>query len=113
MGLRLASAETTRLDLGDGDWIDVRSDISKRDFNNLIKKMPQDIDTEKGILPGQATDLGVALFDTLAVAWSAEPTLACSTENYLGLHKDDADRIDAKLGEHFSTLTPSKEEQSK
>jgi hypothetical protein len=111
MGFRFASADTKRLEL-DGDWLEVRSDLSKKDFNNLIKRMPQDMNAETGFTPGQATELGVALFATLVVAWSAEdaePTV----DNYLLLNKDDADRIDAALGEHFSSLTPSKEEQTK
>ena len=110
--LRFASADTQRLDLGDGEWIEVRSDISKRDFNNLVKKMPQDIDPEAGVRPGQATDLGVALFDTLVTDWSFEGVDA-NTDNYLKLTREAADAIDALLGEHFSSLTPSKEEQTK
>lgn len=110
--LRFASADVTRLDLGDGEWLEVKSDISKRDFNNLVKKMPQDIDPEAGVRPGQATDLGVALFDTLVTGWSFEGEDA-SVENYLRLSREAADAIDAKLGDHFATLTPNREEQSK
>lgn len=110
--LRFASADVARLDLGDNEWLDVKSDISKRDFNNLVKKMPQDIDPDKGVRPGQATDLGIALFDTLIVGWSFEGEDA-TTENYLRLSREAADAIDAKLGEHFSALTPEKEEQTK
>jgi hypothetical protein len=110
--LKFASAETTRLDLGDGDWLDVRSDVSKRDFNNLIKKMPQDIDPSGKVTMGQATDLGVALFDTLVTGWSFEGEDA-TVDNYLRLNRAAADVIDSKLGEHFSSLTPTKEEQTK
>lgn len=110
--LRFASADTQQLDLGDGEFLEVKSDISKRDFNNLIKKMPQDIDTEKGIRPGQATDLGVALFDTLVVGWSFEGVEA-TVDNYLRLTRPAADAVDAKLSEHFSSLTPTEEEQTK
>lgn len=110
--LRFASADTKRVEFGEGDWLEVKSDISKRDFNNLIKRMPQDIDVSTGIRPGQATDLGVALFETLVVAWSFEGVDA-TVENYLKLSRDGADALDAVLGDHFSSLTPSKEEQTK
>lgn len=110
--LRFASADTVRLDLGDGDYLEVKSDISKRDFNNLVKKMPQDIDAEQGIRPGQATDMGIALFDTLVVGWSFEGEEA-SVENYLRLPRASADLIDSKLGDHFSGLTPEEEDQTK
>jgi hypothetical protein len=111
MGLRRARDESTRIELEDGDWLEVRADISKRDFNNLVKSMPQDIDATKGFTPGQATEFGSALFTTLVLGWSSEdePTV----ENYLALKREDADTIDTKLSEHFNAFTVPAEEQSK
>jgi hypothetical protein len=115
--LRLASTGSKRIDLGDGDYLDVHEDLSKRDFNKLMKSIPQDFDADKGFTPGQADDFTTALFDALVVGWSivddkgrpVKPTV----EYYLGLARESASLVDTKLVEHFNSLTPTVEESSK
>jgi hypothetical protein len=110
MGIRLASTETKSLEI-DGDTLDVRTDLSKRDFNRLLRMMPQDIDSEKGFTPGQASEFTAALFDTIVTGWSiSEPA---TVETYLALAYESAAAIDSLLIEHFNSLTPSAKENSK
>jgi hypothetical protein len=115
--LRLARNDTTRIELDETDYLEVRADISKNDFNNLIKKMPQDIDADKGFTPGQATDFGVALFDTLVLGWSLQDEkgkdVKPTVDMYLALSREAADEIDRRLAEHFQSLTPKKDDLSK
>lgn len=113
MALRLAKSETTKIDLGDGDYIEVVTDVSKRDFNRLIAAMPQDVDEKKGLTPTQGTQFQVALFEILVRGWSLD--VAPTSDEYLNLDRASADAVDAKLVEHFGSLTPDapKEEPPK
>lgn len=109
--LRLASTETKRIDLGDEDFLDVRVDMSKRDYNRLLKRIPTDYDPDTGMTPGQADDFTTALFDALVTGWSLkEPA---TVENYLGLAREAVTAVDTALVEHFNSLTPSQEEVKK
>jgi hypothetical protein len=70
--LRLASTDTRRIELGDEDFLDVKTDLSKREFNALLKGIPQDYDAEKGFTIGQADDFTTGLFKALVVGWSLD-----------------------------------------
>lgn len=105
MALRRATDELLPIDIGDGDTISVKKEISKRDFNLLIAAMPQDVDTEKGLTPQAATDFQTALFEIFVSEWSMGSVP--SVDEYLGLLREDAERIDAALMEHFSNITPT------
>lgn len=109
--LRLASADTKRIELGDEDFLVVKNDLSKRDFNGILKLLPPDYDSDSGFTFGQASDFACALFDCIVTGWSldVEPTV----ENYLDLAQDAASAVDQALAEHFNSLTPSAEERTK
>lgn len=107
--LRLAKTDTKRIELPEGDWIDVRADISKRDFNRLISFMPdREVSEEAGLLPAEAMEFQKGLFEALVVGWSADvpPTI----DNYLALSNDAGQEIDRLLAEHFASLTPTRAE---
>jgi hypothetical protein len=108
MGLRIASAETTRIDLGDGAWADVAKDISKREFNRLAQQMPQDVEK---ITLGEATDFTKFLFTVFVKGWSLD--VAPTVETYESLRSDDAANLDGKLMEHFNALTVSDDDTKK
>src|SRR5688572_21164157 len=61
MVLRLAPTTIVRLDLGDGDWLDVREDISRARFNQLISTLPSNLNDEN-VTVGVATDFARGLF---------------------------------------------------
>lgn len=109
--LKLASAETKQLDLGEGDFLEVRNGVSKRQFRQLLDKLPDSWDSDKGFTPGQADDFSTALFEMMVKGWSLpeEPTV----ETYLDLDRTASAAVDAALIEHFNGLTPSQEERSK
>lgn len=121
MSLRLARTSTTRLDIGDdGDFIDVKQDITRRAFNELISSIP------RGAVGGEdndtidfavASDFSQGLFGAFAVAWSvvAEDGAAvpCNIDNYNELSRDSAQLIDTAISEHFSALTPDAKETTK
>jgi hypothetical protein len=109
--LRLASVETTRIELGDDEYLVVRTDLSKKDYNRILKRIPADYDPDKGFTIGQADDFTIAVFDALVTGWSLpdEP----SVDNYLLLAREAANVVDEKLITHFNSLTPSAEERSK
>lgn len=118
MGLRLASREVKRIDLSDGAWIEVTSDISKRDFLRIITSMPDSTvktndESDKVTLSiTDASKFQQVLFDVLVQAWSAD--VPVSLEAYLDLAREGADEVDAALVEHFkNVVSPQKDELGK
>lgn len=108
--LRRASAETKRIDLGEGDWLDVRMEISKRDFNRFVAFMPgREVSEDAGITAAEATELQKGMFEALVVGWSLDE--APSVEAYEGLVSEGAAAIDTALAEHFQSLQPTKAEE--
>ena len=110
--LKFASKESKRIDLGEGDFIEVRSDLSKREFNALMTAMPnRELSEESGLTLAEGLAFAEELFDALVTGWSLpeEP----SRDNYLNLSQEASAAIDAKLVEHFGEISPSKEESSK
>ena len=108
--LRRASDAVKRIALGEEDWIEVRSEVSKREFNNIAEHMPisHGKTVEEMSLP-EAMTFQSYLFDTLVVAWSladGKPTL----EDYFSLSAEAANAVDAAVAEHFESLVPSSAE---
>lgn len=109
--LRLASAEIKRIDL-DGDYIEVRTDMSKRDFNKLMLAMPdRDLTDESGVTPAEGIQFSKGLFAALVTDWSLD--VEATPENYEQLTSESASAVDKALVEHFSSLTPDNVEVSK
>lgn len=107
--LRAASTEVKTIMLDDTDYIEVKSDLSKREFNELAANMPTNIGEDgKGLSLGDATKFQGYLFTALVVGWSLDekPT----TEAYEGLSAEAAQTIDEKLAEHFESLLPTSAE---
>lgn len=110
--LRKASQATKRIELGDGDWVEVKEEIAKRDRNRLFSKMPNRPDVEEtGFTITEGMQFQSDLFETLVVAWSLDDP--CTVENYLDLDPKGTDIIDEKLAEHFQTMLPTKAEAGK
>ena len=75
------------------DWIAVRTDIAKRDFNRFVSYLPgRTVSEESGMTPAEATELQKGLFETLVTGWSLEeaPTLSA----YESLSNEGASAID-------------------
>lgn len=107
--LRNASAETKQIMLDDTDYIVVRSDISKREFNVLASNMPAGVGEDgKGLSLEDATKFQTFLFEFLVTGWSLpeEPT----REAYEGLTAEAGQVIDEKLASHFESLMPTSAE---
>lgn len=114
MGLRLVTRSTRRIDLSEeGDWIEVKEDISRRDFNRILSTLPQGSDgvDEDSITFGVADEFAQGLFEVFVTAWSLDvpPTL----DNYNLLTRDSATEIDSAITDHFNSLTPTQEESTK
>lgn len=108
--LRKASTGTVKIMLDDTDHIEVREEISKRDFNRFVGFMPAREMAEGATLTvAEATELQKGLFEALVVGWSlpVPPTI----EEYLALSSDAAAAVDEAVANHFKALSPSKEEE--
>jgi hypothetical protein len=106
--LRRASDETKRIELDDTDYLIVRSDISKREFNLIAASMPANAEKD-GLSVEQATEFSAFLFESLVVGWSLDegkPTAA----DYESLSAESGNAIDSALADHFSALLPSSAE---
>ena|SRR5687768_13616507 len=94
----------------DEDFIVVRLDISKRDFNRFVSYLPgRTVSEESGMTPAEATELQKGLFETLVTGWSLEE--APTVNAYEELSNEGATEIDTALAEHFKSLQPSKQEE--
>lgn len=114
--LRLASKETKRITLEGDEYIEVKTDVSKRDFNRLLQVLPSTF-TEDGLTPATMSDFTDFLFDLLVVGWSLVDEngapVPTTLENYNELSRDAALAVDAALVEHFNSLTPGDGERRK
>jgi len=106
--LRKVSVETKQISLDDTDFIVVKTDISKREFNILAGKMPQTATATGGMSLTEALDFQTYLFSALVVEWSLDG--APTVEAYEGLSAVAGNAIDEKLALHFETLLPSSAE---
>lgn len=116
--LRFAAEGAVRLDLGEGDWVEVREEISKGTFRRIMQTMPQkELDPKAGekvslkLTQGEAVDYQCTLFEALVTGWSMD--VPATVENYLKLDTDSAGAIDGALAQHFTGMTPEKEELGK
>lgn len=112
--MRLVKPTNKTIDIGDGDFIVVKGDISKRTFMNLVAAMPQDLEPGEGMTPKQGTEFQKAVFTAFIVDWSVEDEdgnhVAPETETYLDLPNEFATKVDNALLEHFNALTVSPED---
>lgn len=110
--LRLASGDIVKLDLGDGDYLEVLNDLSKRQFNELMAHMPdRAVSEDSGLTPSEGIEFTRGLFEALVRGWSlSEPA---DVEHYDALASDAAAAVDNALIEHFGRLSPSDDERSK
>lgn len=120
MALRLAPKKTVRLDIGDdGDFIDVREDITRRAFNDLLSSIPrsaigEDSDT---IDFSVASGFSQGLFIAFVTDWSVQDEngdkVPCNVDNYNELARQSSQLIDTAVSDYFNSLTPDSQEQTK
>lgn len=118
--LRLAGTSRKRLDLGDGEWVEVKLDLSKREFIALVTSLPDDVQRKAAEAEGEsvafklADALGFqeALFRAFVTDWSLAEH-AATVENYLALERSAADAVDNALIKHFQEVVPTKDEEGK
>ena len=109
--LRFAKDETVQLPLGDeGDYIEVKSDLSKRLYNQIASIMPISA-AGADLSLFDALEFQKELFKILVVGWSLNAEV--SIDNYLNLSSEASNAIDKALSEHFQKLSPTNEESSK
>ena len=105
--LRKVSEETKTILLDETDFVEVRADLSKRDFNTLAAAMPNKAQGSE-LTIAEATAFSGKLFEALVVGWSLSipPTI----EEYYTLSAESGTAIDGVLAEHFGTLLPQSAE---
>lgn len=110
--LRKASSTETKkvyLDETNTDYILVRADISKSDFNKIAANMPkQPAEGEQISLP-EATDFQKFLFGMFVVGWSLDDTVP-TLEDYGALEAAAASAVDEAVAKHFEGILPSSAE---
>lgn len=117
--LRLANSSAKKIDLAEGDWIEVKSDISKRAFADLVSSLPGDVGSGEGVSlnVSQALEFQTNLFEAFIVDWSLvdekNKKVPATAENYLLLGRNAAEAVDEAISTHFDSLTPKKDESSK
>ena len=118
MALRLVSRDTKRIAIGEEDYIEVREDISRREFNQLLSSL-----TSRGAVDAESIDMETAtafsdaLFTAFVVDWSVvgddgKPVDA-NLENYGLLSREASLLVEQAITKHFQSLTPDNEEATK
>jgi hypothetical protein len=114
--MRLVKSSNKRIDLSNGEYIEVVADISKRTFNDLVRAMPQDV-SDQGMTPTQGTQFQSAVFEAFVKGWSVEDEngtpLEADVDTYLSLPNEFASEIDEALMDHFTSLTVKPEDSKK
>lgn len=118
MGFRIIPRQTKKIDLGDGDFIEVRTGLSKKDFRRVLEHLPEDFSDDKEFNPSEADEFTIGVFEALVVGWSATDedgeALAPTVDNYLTrLDRSSSSAVDLALFEHFNSLDLNKDEKSK
>lgn len=108
--LRAASGATKRIMLDETDYIEVREDISKREFNLIAANMPSTPKDAESISLPEATKFQKFLFVTLVTGWSLSEGTP-TEEQYEGLSAEAANAVDEKVAQHFEGLVPSSAEE--
>ncbi len=107
------SNETKRYTHSEGDWLDLRQNLSKREVNAILKVMPVSGIDQEDAQKMISTVEGITdtLFKNLVVGWSVndKPSL----EVYYSLSGEAATWIDNTLFEHFNAQSLSKAEEGK
>lgn len=110
--LRTASSDVKKIMLDETDYIEVRAEISKREFNYLASRMPTNVgESGENLSLADATAFQKFLFEELVVGWSLP--VAVSGEAYETLNAEAAQAVDEKVAEHFEALLPSTDESKK
>jgi hypothetical protein len=114
MALRLVGKNTKRVQIGDEDFIEVLNDIPRRQFNDIVRTIPRDTDN---LTLDSTEEFIVTLFNSFVKGWSVADDsgqpVPVSEENYYQLSREASGLIDAAVLEHFNSLTPSPQEQTK
>jgi hypothetical protein len=111
--LQRASGAVKSIDLGEGDYLKVKQDISKRDFNFLLQAMPnREITKDNGLTIQEGAQFAESLFDLLVEGWSLSEGKPSVTD-YLELTPQASSKVDEVLINHFNDITPKVDEQSK
>lgn len=106
--LRKATDETKNINLDETDYLVVRADISKREFNIIASQMPRNVEAA-GLSVEDASAFSGFLFDTLVLGWSLSEGKP-SIEDYEALSAESGNAVDAALADHFGSLLPSSAE---
>jgi len=103
--------ETTQIDGEDGDFVIVRTNLTKRDMNTIVRGIPRSAMTEEGDNLEMALQTPEVLFGVLVTGWSLDvpPTV----ENYGLLPPEATNWLDGVLLEHFNSMSLTKEESGK
>lgn len=113
--LKLADTSATQaLRHESGDFLEVRSALSKREINMILGSLPSEMFQTAGKAQfgfNEAAGTAEALFKALVVAWSLPDP--ATTESYLALEGEPAAWVDKVLFEHFDSLQMGKDESPK
>ena len=119
MGFKIVPRSVEKIDMGDGDYLEVRKGLSKDNFRKVLDRLPEDYsDSNSTFNIREANDFTTGLFDALVTGWSAKDEdgnpLPATVESYLtDLDRDTATAVDLALFEYFNGMGLTEEESSK
>lgn len=98
------------------DWVKVRTDVAKRDFNRFIAFLPgREMSDDDKLTAPEAVELQNGMFELLVVGWSMVEEdgtpVPATLDEYLALSNDASQALDTALAEHFKSLQPTKAEE--
>lgn len=106
---------TVKVEHESGDYLVLRENLSKRELNEIYRKMPKSAFRQNGANDEDAIEIATgtaeALFGALVVEWSLDEPV--SIDSYLALRSDAAAWVDGVLFEHLNKQTLTKDESGK
>lgn len=121
--MRFVSTETTRIDLSDGQWIEVKQELSageeKRYRAAGLKRMSQrkgDNDEFQNDVEIDFAAMALARVVTYLVDWSAKgpngKAMPCTKDAIAQLDTASFDEIDLAIQQHIEKVAAEKKDQS-
>jgi hypothetical protein len=118
MGFRVVPKATNKIDMGDGDFIEVKAGLTKGDFRKVLERLPDDFKGDADFNPLEADQFTVGIFDALVVSWTAKDEdgnpVPATIDGYMNvLDRATASAVDLALFEYFNNLDLKEEDRNK
>jgi hypothetical protein len=117
MALKIRGNKTIRVALGDDDWLEVRPELTKAEFRDVINSLPENLTEESRMTYDQSDNFLRTVFSRLVVDWSVVDEdgnrVPATLENLDALPRSASTIIETALMNHFNSQEADEDTQTK